>query len=145
MKIISNSNLDPETLTRLKAHVYDIVGCCQEVHRELGPWLNEYMYQEALKVSFEEKQVSFEKEHYFQVSYHGHPLSHKHFMDFFCKGNVVLECKAISALGNEQRQQLWNYMRLTNTPIGILYNFAPVKDQCEKYFYDAETKSITAF
>ena len=145
MKISSNSNHDPETLTRLKAHVYDIVGCCQEVHRELGPWLNEYMYQEALKVSFEEKQVSFEKEHYFQVSYHGHPLSHKHFMDFFCKGNVVLECKAISALGNEQRQQLWNYMRLTNTPIGILYNFAPVKDQCEKYFYDAETKAITAF
>ena len=68
MKIISSSKLDPETLTRLKAHVYDIVGCCQEVHRELGPWLNEYMYQEALKVSFEEKQVSFEKEHYFQIS-----------------------------------------------------------------------------
>jgi len=61
MKIISSSKLDPETLTRLKAHVYDNVGCCQEVHRELGPWLNEYMYQEALKVSFEEKQVSFEK------------------------------------------------------------------------------------
>ena len=57
MKIISNSNLDPETLTRLKAHVYDIVGCCQEVHRELGPWLNEYMYQEALDILFEENNI----------------------------------------------------------------------------------------
>ena len=36
-------------------------------------------------------------------------------------------------------------MRLTNTPIGILYNFAPVKDQCEKYYYDVKTKTITAF
>lgn len=27
-------------------------------------------------------------------------------------------------------------MRLSNTPIGILFNFAPVKDQCEKYYYD---------
>lgn len=145
MNIVRKSNINPEDLAQLKSHVYDIVGCLQEVHRELGPWLNEYMYQEAVKVAFEEKQVPFEKEYYFQASYHGHPLSHKHYMDFLCKGNVVLECKAISSITVEQRQQLWNYMRLSNTPIGILYNFAPVKDQCEKYYYDVETKTITVF
>ena len=144
MKIV-NSNLSPEVIAQLKSYVYDIIGCCQEVHQELGPWLNEYMYQEALKVAFEEKQLPFVKEHYFQVSYHGVPLEHKHYMDFFCKGKVVVECKAISSLGVEQRQQLWNYMRLNNTPIGILYNFAPVKDQCERYYYDLKDKTITAF
>ncbi|MBO6085819.1 MAG: GxxExxY protein [Acetobacter sp.] len=72
-------------------------------------------------------------------------LEHKHFIDFLCKGNVAVECKAISSLGIEQRQQLWNYMRLTNTPIGILYNFAPAKDQCEKYYYDVKSKTISAF
>ena len=145
MNIVDNSNITPDAVAQLKSHVYDIIGCCQEVHRELGPWLNEYVYQEALKVSFEEKQVQFVKEFYFQVSYHGHPLSHKHYMDFLCKGDVIVECKAISALGIEQRQQLWNYMRLTNTRIGILYNFAPVKDQCEKYYYDVKTQTIMAF
>lgn len=84
---------------QLKSYIYDIIGCCQDVHKELGPWLNEYMYQEALKVAFQEKQLPFIKE----------------------------------------------YMRLTNTPIGILYNFAPVKDQCEKYYYDVKNKTITAF
>ena len=133
-----------EGLANLKEHVYDIIGCCQEVHRELGPWLNEYMYQEALKISFEENHVPYVKEYCFQVSYHGHPLSHRHYMDFLCKGDVVVECKAIASLGVEQRQQLWNYMRLTNTPIGILYNFAPTKDQCEKYHYGPD-KRITAF
>ena len=145
MEVVDKSNLNAEILTQLKSYVYDIVGCCQEVHKELGPWLNEYMYQEALKVSLEEKQIPFEKEYYFQVSYHGKPLSHKHYMDFLGKGNVVVECKAISSLGIEQRQQLWNYMRLTNTPIGILYNFAPVKDQCEKYYYDVKTRTISFF
>ena len=140
-----SSDITPEVVSRLKSYVYDIVGCCQEVHKELGPWLNEYMYQEALKVSFGEKQLPFFKEYYFQVSYHGVPLEHKHYMDFLCKGNVVVECKAVSSLGVEQRQQLWNYMRLTGTPIGILYNFAPVKDQCEKYYYDVEHKTISAF
>ena len=96
-------------------------------------------------MSLEEKQIPFKKEYYFQVSFHGHPLEHKHYMDFLCKGNVAVECKAISALSVEQRQQLWNYMRLTNTPIGILFNFAPVKDQCEKYYYDVTTKTISAF
>ena len=145
MKISGNLNINSEVLSQHKTHVYDIIGCCQEVHRELEPWLNEYVYQEALKVSFEEKHVPFEKEYYFQVFFHGRPLSHKHYMDFLCKGDVVVECKAISSIGVEQRQQLWNYMRLTNTPIGILYNFAPVKDQCEKYFYDVNTKTISVF
>ena len=98
MKIVNSLSIDTDIITQLKSHVYDIIGCCQDVHKELGPWLNEYVYQEA-----------------------------------------------ISSLGIEQRQQLWNYMRLTNTPVGILYNFAPVKDQCEKYYYDVNTKTISVF
>lgn len=145
MKIVDTPSLNAELITQLKSYVYDVIGCCQEVHRELGPWLNEYVYQEALKVSLEEKHIPFVKEYYFQVSYHGHPLSHKHYMDFLCKGNIVVECKAISSLGVDQRQQLWNYMRLTDIPIGVLFNFAPIKDQCEKYYYDVKTKTITAF
>lgn len=145
MKVAGNSNIETNILTQLKSHVYDIIGCCQEVHKELGSWLNEYIYQEALKMSFKEQQVPFVKEYYFQVYYHGNPLEHKHYIDFLCKGNVAVECKAISSLGAEQRQQLWNYMRLANIPIGILYNFAPVRDQCEKYYYDAKSKTISAF
>ena len=144
MKIVNNSK-ELEGITELRSHVYDIIGCCQMVHKEMGPWLNEYIYQEALKVAFEEKQIPYEKEYYFQVTFHGQPLSHKHYMDFLCKGEVVLECKAISSIGTEQRQQLWNYMRLTSTPFGVLYNFAPVKDQCERYYYDVKTKNISAF
>ena len=117
MRIVDNLNKKSERLAQLKSHVYDIVGCCQEVHSVLGPWLNEYVYQEALQVSFDEKQIPYEKEYYFQVS----------------------------SIGIEQRQQLWNYMRLAKVPIGILYNFAPVKDQCEKYYYDDTTKTIMAF
>ena len=145
MKFADQLNLNEETVTKLKSYVYDIVGCCQEVHRELGPWLNEYIYQEALRVALEEKHIPFVKEYYFQVTYHGQPLLHKHYMDFLCKEKIVVECKSIASIGAEQRQQLWNYMRLTKSPIGILYNFAPAKDQCEKYYFDCHTNIITAF
>ena len=145
MMVITKSNISPENIAQLKSHVFDIVGCCIDVHKELGPWLNEYVYQEALKIAFEERQIPYIKECYFQVLYHERPLTHKHYMDFLCKDNVVVECKAVADIGSEQRQQLWNYMRLATKPIGILYNFAPVKDQCEKYYYDVKSKTISAF
>jgi len=143
--MVINTCKEPATQELWRKHVYNIIGCCQEVHREMGPWLNEYIYQDALQMVFDEHGISFEREHYFQVSFHGKLLQHKHYMDFLCHGDVAVECKAIASLGAEQRQQLWNYMRLTNTPYGILYNFAPVKDQCERYHYDPQTQTISAF
>ena len=72
-------------------------------------------------------------------------LHHTHRVDFFVQDKVFVECKAVDALGKEQRQQLWNYMRLTGVTLGILYNFAPYKDQCERYYLDVSQKTIYAF
>ena len=33
-----------------KQLVYPALGACQEVHKHLGPFLNEYMYQDALAI-----------------------------------------------------------------------------------------------
>ena len=43
------------------------------------------------------------------------------------------------------RLQLWNYMRSAGVRIGILYNFAPVMDECEKYYFDPEIRTISYF
>lgn len=140
-----DNNITSELVVKLKRYIYDVLGCCQEVHRELGPYLNEYMYQDALEILFKEKRVEHIREFQFQFSFHGKLIKHFHRADFLCKGNIILECKAAAALNIEYRQQLWNYLRLSNTRIGILYNFAPIKDQCERYYYNPETKTISAF
>ena len=66
-------------------------------------------------------------------------------MDFLCKKKIILECKAVDKLVPEHRQQLWNYMRLAKINIGILYNFAPPIDQCERYYYDIISKQLYMF
>ena len=66
-------------------------------------------------------------------------------MDFYVRGKVFIECKAVASLGPEQRQQLWNYMRLTKVRIGILYNFAPIRDQSEHYYLDTNTNIMYFF
>lgn len=137
-----------ELATRLRKYVYPIVGCCQEVHAEMGPFLNEYIYQESLDLSLEEKGFKAQdriKEYSFKAHFHGKELDHTHRVDFLINQNVIVECKAIEAIGKDQRQQLWNYMRLSGVPIGILYNFAPVYAECEKYYFESRTKTIYLF
>ena len=139
------TDTDPILSSKLKQFCYELNGCFQQVHSELGPFLNEYMYQEALCILLEEQQIPFVREYYFSVDFHGKRLQHKHYVDFLCKDSVLIECKAIDALGNEQRQQLWNYMRLTGINFGVLFNFAPVYAKCEKYHYDPQTFKMVAF
>lgn len=141
--------LEPNFVSLLKQKVYPIIGCCQTVHKLMGPFLNEYMYQEALKIEMDRMpELTATPEYYFSVQYRGQQIRHKHYVDFMVRnGNdeIFVECKAVEHLGDEQRQQLWNYMRLTETKIGVLYNFAPIMAQCEKYYYDKTTKEIRAF
>ena len=139
------ADFNPALSTELKNHCYAIIGLCQQVHREMGPFLNEYMYQEALDILFEENKIERVKEYYFSVTFHERQIKHKHYVDFLVNNNVMIECKAIDYIGPEQRQQLWNYMRLTKISIGILYNFAPINDQCERYYLDNKTGNLYAF
>ena len=138
-------SLTNELRKQLKAEVFDVLGCAMVVHQELGCGLNEYVYQDALEVLFNEKNIPHKREFHFNIKYHEVLLKHDHFMDFYIRDKICLECKAVTELQLAHRQQLWNYMRLTNTPIGILYNFAPPVDQSEKYYYDIATKRIVAF
>ena len=141
----SNLEADKDILKQL---VYPVIGACQEVHKQLGPFLNEYMYQDALAIELTLRHIPFDKEFYFSAEYKGYPIDHKHFVDFRVMNGdtlVIVECKAVDNLTDAHRQQLWNYMRLTGINIGVLYNFAPVYAKCEKYYYDASTSRMIVF
>lgn len=140
--------VDEDLCMKLRNYVYPLVGACQEVHKEIGPFVNELTYQDALLEELNRRGYVGEdcrKEFYFKVPYKGKMLEHPHKVDFFVLNKVYIECKAIDSLGPEQRQQLWNYMRLTKNRIGILYNFAPYRDECEKYYLDPDKQVLYAF
>ena len=64
------ADINPALSIELKNHCYAIIGLCQQVHHEMGPFLNEYMYQEALDILFEENKIERVKEYYFSVTFH---------------------------------------------------------------------------
>jgi len=124
----------PEWLNSLKRKCFAINGCLVQVHDDLGPFLTEYMYQDALQILVDERQIPYQREYYFRVEYRGKQIAHKHYVDFLVEDSIIVECKAVEKLCLEHRQQLWNYMRLTGKQIGVLYNFGPKMGQSEHYY-----------
>lgn len=145
MSLYTRKEIDPVLAGKLKKYVYEIVGCCQMVHHEQGPELTEYVYQESLEIAMRQAGIPFIKEYFFYPQFRGQQLKTKMRVDFFCKNKVFIECKAIEEIGIHERLQLWAYMRAANIRIGILYNFLPVIDECEKYYFDPEDNSISCF
>ena len=129
-----------KSLDDLKKHVYDIVGALHAVHGELGPGINEYCYQEALAMELADRRIPFEREQAFHPLYKGRQMNAEYRVDFVCKGDVIVECKAVSALTSTHRAQLFNYMRLLGMPCGIIVNFFPEFATIERYFYDVERR-----
>ena len=64
----------------------------------------------------------------------------KHYqMDLVVQEDVVVELKSVNKLIPAHRAQLFNYMRLTRMPIGLLINFGQSKLQGERYGLIAAT------
>ena len=145
MLILEKQKLETELAEKLRRFVFDVIGCCQAVHQEQGPELTEYIYLDSLKIAFEQAGIKHVKEYYFTPTFRGIKLQHRLFVDFLCKDKILLECKAIEKIGIHERLQLWNYMQASGNRIGILYNFAPVMDECEKYYYNPDDRTISYF
>ena len=129
-------------LEKLKEQVFDVVGAIYEVHSELGPGLNEFCYQEGLKLQLEEQSIPFKKELTIHPSYHGKMMDAIYRVDFLCKESIIIECKSVDDLNGDMRAQLFNYMRLLKCPSGIIVNINRKKALVERYFYDEEKRDI---
>ena len=124
--------------------MYPVVGSIYAVHSELGPGLNEYVYQEGLAMQLEEDGIEFEREKEFSPVYHNRLMAAKYRLDFVCMGSVVIECKSVEQLTINHRAQLYNYLRLTKLPMGILVNFSQKSIVIERYLYNVLTNEVVS-
>lgn len=129
-------------IAKYKELMYDVVGAIHEVHKELGAGLNEFCYQEGLAMQLTEDNIPFERELSFHPTYHGKLMNAEYRLDFLCKGDIVVECKAVIELVTNHRAQLFNYMRLLKKTCGILVNFSPKFATIERYLFDKENQNI---
>ena len=102
---------------------YKIVGICMEVHRLLGPGLLEIIYKDALEIEFKNHNIPYQREKEFSIEYKGIILPHKFYADFIVYDDLILKVKSVKEISNDHLAQTLNYMKLADTPIGIIANF----------------------
>ena len=123
---------------KYKDLVYNIIGAAMEVHNELNWGLLEPIYNEALHRELLEREIENEREKQLSCFYKNQLLD-KHYQMDLVVGDVIVELKSVSELSSAHRAQLFNYMRLTKKPIGLLINFGQENLQGERYAYIEKT------
>ena len=121
-----------------KDTVYQIIGAAMNVHEELSWGLLEPVYNEALHLELLDNNIANEREKHLPCYYKHHQLEKFYQMDLVV-GDVVVELKSVDELNSAHRAQLFNYLRLTRKPIGLLINFGQPSLQGERYGYDEDT------
>ena len=121
--------------------IYDIIGAAMDVHSELKCGLLEAVYAEAMTIELDDRGVEFESEVNLPIYYKGTLMKKQYRMDIVCR-DIVVELKATDDILPEHRMQLFNYLRLTRKPIGILINFGEESLHFEKYYFDQDTNEV---
>lgn len=118
--------------------VYSIIGAAMTVQDELNWGLAEAFYTEALHIELQECGIDNRMEAQVPCFYKGRRLE-KYYQPDIMATDVMIELKSVSELIPAYRAQLFNYMRLTRTPIGLLINFGQPLLQGERYWLNENT------
>lgn len=120
--------------TRYSDIVYEIIGSAMAVHRTLGSGLLEAVYAECLHLELLDNGIENELERDVNCYYNGHLLNKKYRLDM-AVGDICIELKSVEELSSVHRAQLFNYLRLTKMPVGLLINFGSESLEGERYGY----------
>jgi GxxExxY protein len=101
---------------------YAIIGCLQEVHKELGPVHKEKIYHKAIALEFKEKGLIFKEEQAIYVKYKGVRVG-AYKPDFIIDDKVILEIKVVPTMTKSMLDQVYYYLRGTKYQLALLANF----------------------
>lgn len=119
---------------------YAFLGCCINVHKELGPGLLESVYHQCLIEELKYEGISFSSEIIVPVVYRGSKIKTKLRADLLVENCLVVELKSTNEMKNIFEAQLLTYMHLLKAPKGILINF-----NCLNLFKEGQKTFVNDF
>ena len=102
---------------------YQIIGAAMEVHKTIGCGFTEPLYQEAFEQELQLREIPFQREKSFHVTYKGKELKIEFRPDFVCFDKIIVELKAVDDFADEHFAQVYNYLKATGLSLGLLINF----------------------
>lgn len=94
-----------------------------EVYNHFGPGLLESLYEKALILELQMRDIKVESQVPVKVTYKGNLISNDYRLDLLVDDLIILELKSVTELTPIHYKQLRTYLKLTNRPLGWLINF----------------------
>ncbi len=118
---MNNPSLNKQVL--YKDECFLIQGAIFDVYREIGTGFIEPVYQECLEKELTLRNIPFQTQHEFTITYRGVLLHQVFRVDFVCYDKILIELKAVKELNDEHRAQIMNYLKVSRYRLGLLVNF----------------------
>ena len=103
-----------------------VIGCAQNVSRELGAGFFEKVYENALCVEFRRAGIPFRRQQRYSITYKKEYIGY-YVADLVIDNRLLLELKALPGFSKEHDAQVMNYLRASGLSVGLLLNFGVAK------------------
>jgi len=100
---------------------YEIIGRAMHVHRSLGPGLREKPYENALVIALRNERLPVKQQLAYPIYYDGMVVGDC--VPDITSGDVLIDAKSVGALGDSERAQMLNYLRISEKKVGLVINF----------------------
>lgn len=114
-----------ETLL-FKDEVYEITGCAMDVLNTLGHGFQEKVYENAIAVAFDRKGILYNKQKEYEVLYEEVSVG-RYVPDFVVNDTIIVELKTVDRIGDLEKGQVLNYLKVTGLRVGVILNFKKPK------------------
>ena len=105
-----------------KDETHKVIGCSMEVINALGHGLLEKPYENALIVEFKLQGIPFQQQPHFPVIYKSVQVG-KYIPDIIAFNKIIIDTKTIERIGNTEKGQMINYLKITGLRVGLIINF----------------------
>jgi GxxExxY protein len=102
--------------------IRSVVGAAFEVSNTLGTGFLEKVYERALMVELQGRQIKAASQVPLNVIYKGHEVG-RYIADLVVEDKLLIELKCVKELGKEHMAQCINYLAATGLHICLLLNF----------------------
>jgi GxxExxY protein len=112
-----------------------VIGAGIDVHRALGPGLDEGAYMECLARDIEERGLRVRRQVSVPIVYKGVDLGGSCRIDLVVEERLAVGVKAVDEILHVHEAEVLTYLRMSGTPVGLLLNFnSPVlKDGIKRF------------
>ncbi|MDY0190326.1 MAG: GxxExxY protein [Desulfuromonas sp.] len=114
-----------------KEETHRIIGCAFEVLNTLGHGLLEKPYENALVVEFQQQAIPYAQQPRFPVIYKSVNVG-EYIPDLIVFDKIIVDAKVIEKIGNNEKAQIINYLKITGLRVGLLLNFKHAKLEWER-------------